>query len=376
MMITVSAPGKLMLSGEWSVLERDVPCIVLAVDKRVFVSIREADKITIKLRDFGITTDAYIERSSIIFEEKDESLLFTKFAIDTALKYLQEKQIPIKNFELETHANISTISNEETGEEVKIGFGSSAAAVVAIIAALLKLHEVLSLTDEDTAKLKEKEIIFKLGIIAHYLGQGKLGSGFDVAASTFGGALVYKRFDPQWLEKALREKSMVKVIEEKWPLLEHWNIPLPSDFELFVAFTGTSASTRKLVRQIKLFKEEDPDEYHKIILAIKNVTEKLIVALSNAAKKEILALLDRNRELLEDLSNACECHLEIEAHQIMSDIAAEYGAVAKFSGAGGGDCSIGVCFDKITAKKILEEWENKGFVPIDVKITAKGLYLH
>ena len=41
-MITISAPGKLMLSGECSILESGVPGIVLAINKRVYASIKES----------------------------------------------------------------------------------------------------------------------------------------------------------------------------------------------------------------------------------------------------------------------------------------------------------------------------------------------
>ncbi|MFW9991687.1 MAG: phosphomevalonate kinase [Candidatus Odinarchaeota archaeon] len=372
-MFTLSAPGKLMLSGEWSVLEKGVPCIVIAVNKRVYVSIKEAEQTVVKLRDFGITAGSRFEGSEIVFDRDDEKLLFTKFAVNVALQYLRQMNIQFKNFELETRADESVVKNFETGKEVKVGFGTSAAAVVAIIAAVLKLHNVIALPDDVKISLKEKELLFKLAIIAHYLGQGKLGSGFDVAASTFGGALVYKRFDPQWLEKALQEKTIIQVIEEKWPLLEHRNTDLPASLELLVAFTGTSASTRLLVQRMREFKKDRPEEYQWIIQSIKNVTEQLITALKDKNREEILALLDKNRELLEDLSEACSCHLEIEAHWIMSDIAAKHGGVAKFSGAGGGDCSVGVCFDKDKARKILEEWTERKFTPIDVTVTKEGV---
>src|SRR3989344_4074434 len=187
--VTVSAPGKLMLSGEWSVLE-GAPCIVLAVSRKVYATAREAPKTSITLHDFNITTGAEISKLEVKFAKDDPKLGFTKHAIGATLKYLTGKKIEPKNFTLETR---SDISKAVQGSQEKLGFGSSAAATAAILGAVLKLNGVGIETEQ------EKDALFKLAIIAHYKAQGKIGSGFDVAASVFGGALVYTRFDAERL---------------------------------------------------------------------------------------------------------------------------------------------------------------------------------
>ncbi|WP_455464645.1 phosphomevalonate kinase [Candidatus Hodarchaeum mangrovi] len=366
-MITLSAPGKLMLSGEWSVLEKNVPCIVLAVDQRVKVSIEASEFFQVILEDFKINSRVEVSKQGIKFDIDNPHLDFTRFSMETAFKYLQEKNIPFKPFKLFSTTDIETVKGEGNNE-MKVGFGSSAAAVIAIIGSILYFHNAFNFS------FRDKELLFKLGIIAHYYGQGKLGSGFDVAASTFGGALVYKRFDPEWLQQELSKKSLLDVLYSKWPILEHWNIKIPKNLELMVGFTGVSASTRKLVCEMKKFRKTNLDSYQAIISAIKKVTEDLIEEFQTSSKPEkIIALLDKNRILLEELSLACSCHLEIQPHQLMSSIASRYGAVAKFSGAGGGDCSIGVSFDKKIAKTVLSEWEQHGIRIINIDLTMEGI---
>jgi phosphomevalonate kinase len=366
-MISVSAPGKLMLSGEWSILEENVRCIVLAVQQRVYAEIEQASEYIIKLVDFNISTNASFTGEVLILDNPDIKLDFTKYAVQSALMYLSAANIPLTPFKLRTRAEINTVQNRETGQQMKIGFGSSAAAVVAIIGAIMQYHG-LKLDSEET-----KEVIFKLSIISHYLGQGKLGSGFDVAASTFGGALIYRRFDPIWLQKNLQNKSIKEMVDQDWPLLQHESITLPKDLVLKVGFTGTSASTKKLVKQMQIFKQEEPKNYYTLISRIADVTEELINNIRLNDKLKIITLLDQNRLLLEELSIACSCQLEIRAHQIMSQVASKYGAVAKFSGAGGGDCSIGVCFNQQDAQLVVEEWKKNGIMPVDVKFSPTGL---
>ncbi|MHA1968442.1 MAG: mevalonate kinase family protein [Candidatus Hodarchaeales archaeon] len=166
------------------------------------------------------------------------------------------------------------------------------------------------------------------------------------------------------------------MVNSKWPILEHRNIDVPKNLELMVGFTGSSASTRKLVYEMRLFKKNDPDYYCEIIGAIKNVTRQLIENLEHSQNNQkTLDLLDQNRLLLEELSMACSCESEIQAHRVMSQIAAKYEAVAKFSGAGGGDCSVGVCFDKNKAKSVLAEWQQHKIIPINISISEKGIRL-
>ena len=366
-MITVSAPGKLMLSGEWSILEKNTKCIVLAVQQRVYASIQDSNEILVRLKDFGIESKAKIADNSVEFDNNDSNLTFTKYAIDTTIQYLHSLKRKIKSFQLDTWGDINTVKNDETGQEMKVGFGSSAAAVVAIVSALLEFHGI------SCNSLSEKEVVFKLAIISHYFGQGKIGSGFDVAASTFGGVLVYKRFDPEWLHNKILVNSVLEIVNMSWPLLHYKGLELPTDLHMMVGFTGTSASTKKLVSQMKIFKAEDPDSYFMIISRISDVTDQLIEAIRKRENVTILKLLDQNRILLEELSLACSCHLEITEHQIMSHTASKYGAVAKFSGAGGGDCSIGISFSESTANLIVKEWEKNGIMPIDITFSSEGV---
>src|SRR3972149_4143519 len=134
-MIHVSAPGQLMIAGEWAVLEPGNPAIVAAVNKRVPCKILESKRIEIELKDFSIRSSSVFKNNNLEFttkltEEEKKKSIFTKTEIETTLRYLGKH----KSFKIITWGENTTIKGK------KIGFGSSAAATVAIIASLFAFN--------------------------------------------------------------------------------------------------------------------------------------------------------------------------------------------------------------------------------------------
>lgn len=365
----ISSPGKLMLAGEWSVLELGNPCIVLSVNKRVFVEIEESDKITVTIDDFNIK-DAkakFIDGKLVwesVNEEEKEKLIFIKGAIETALQYLGFKDMT-SGFKIRSWGEESQI--EVKGEKKKIGFGSSAAAAVATVAALLKFNGI------DIGSKKMKDIIYKLSTIAHYFAQGKVGSAFDVAASTYGGATVYKRFDPDFLVKELELKPVKEISEEEWLGFVAEDLKLPDDFTLLIGWTMESASTSAMVKQMDGFKNSNPEEYKRIYNDIANLVSDLINAWKENDKKKILSLIRKNEEYLQELGQKSGVNIETDELKKLSELANKAGAAGKLSGAGGGDCGIAVCFDKDTAEKIKTLWQESGLYLVDADIDYDGV---
>jgi len=365
----VSAPGKLMLAGEWSVLELGNPCIVLSVNKRVHVEIAESKEISVSVDDFNIKDakanfiDGKLVWESATDEEK-EKLIFIKAAIETALLYLGFKNIS-GGFKIRSWGEESQIKVNE--EVKKVGFGSSAACVVATVAALLKFNGI------NIESKKMKDIIYKLVTIAHYFAQGKVGSAFDVAASTYGGATVYKRFDPDFLTKELESKTVKEIAESEWPKLHTEELKIPNDLILLIGWTMESASTSAMVKPMDGFKKSNPNEYKRIYDSIARLVSDLIDAWKNNEKGEILDLLRKNEDYLRELGQKSRVNIETPELKKLSDLASEAGAAGKLSGAGGGDCGIAVCFDNEIADKIRKAWKEAGLCLVDANIDYDGV---
>lgn len=363
----ISAPGKLFLSGEWAVLEIGNPGIVVAVNKRVHVEIDDYDFISVDVDDYNIkNAQASFEAGRLLWDKdvldnERERLCFVKHAIEISLRYLGTWA----PFKLHTWGEESQL--EVDGSVKKIGFGSSAAVVASTVSALLAFN------GKDIRTREMKDIIYKLSVIAHYFAQGKVGSGFDIAASVYGGAFIYKRFDPEWLLKELESKSIKELVEEEWPSFYIEELKIMKDLILLVGWTKESASTSAMVKQMNEFKAQNKDEYDSIFNSISQLVEELINAWKNNDKEKILELLKRNEELLRGLGEKSGVNIETEELKQLAELANENGAAGKLSGAGGGDCGIAICFDSNIADSVKKAWQDAGLYLLDVTIDYDGI---
>jgi phosphomevalonate kinase len=376
-MVEVSAPGKLFLSGEWAVLEVGNPGLVASVNKRVHVKIEAADeygKVAISIRDFGIKdlTAEYdgkeLKWDRELSDDEKQQTLFTKAAIETALKYIGiGKEDQLKPFRLESWGELSQIMLED-GQTKKIGFGSSAASVVAMIAAVLKFY------GQDIGSKEAKDRIYKLSAMAHYYAQGKVGSAFDVAASTYGGVFVYQRFDPKWLGAEIDSgKSVKEVADEGWPSFKAEPLEIPDGFQLLIGWTKDSASTSAMVKQLNAWAETNQDEYKRLYDNIANLVRELIPEWKSKNTDKIIELISRNEDHLRELGEKSGVNIETAELKQLSESANQAGGAGKLAGAGGGDCGIGICFNNEIAEQVKEAWKGKGLHLVDATIDYDGV---
>jgi len=144
MTVVASAPGKIVLAGEYAVLDGE-PAISMAIDRRAVVTLED-------------NPDGKCNLSTPGFSGGD------RFGIVDAVSGGAR---PPKNIVLDTRAFA------DDGD--KIGIGSSAALTVALVAGLSDSDEVLSEALE-----------------AHRAFQGGAGSGVDIATAVRGGLIEYE----------------------------------------------------------------------------------------------------------------------------------------------------------------------------------------
>lgn len=332
--ITTFAPGKLVIAGEWAVLNSPNPAIVTTVNKQVKVTVKEHKESDIKI------ISPHFE-----FKTKADTAVI-KAAIDITKKYLGKLQ----SFEIETDSAETFYSLDNN---IKLGFGSSAAITVAAIDAILKFHE----------QEVNQETLYKLAALSHYNAQGKIGSAFDIAAAAFKKTISYSRFDPEFLEKAYNHHPLKEVLAMNWQGLKIEILPNLPNLYFLIGFTGKSASTKALVQQMNVVKNSE--QINKIYLQIADTVNTLYSAWCNQNQTKIIELINQNHFLLKELTNVSKINILTPELELLADIARKHHSAGKLSGAGGGDCGIAVSFNKRDKEKIIQEWRDSGIIIIE-----------
>lgn len=272
----------------------------------------------------------------------------------------------------------SDLDDKKTGK--KYGLGSSAAVTVAAVRALCKWYGLTLTTPE----------LCKLAIIASSLVK-KSGSGGDVAASTYGGWVMYRAYNREWLEAEIEmiesgDSSLHKLLRKKWPRFEVKRLKVGAGLRLLVGWTGSPASSAELVGSVKAgvkagdLTAHNPAKtsaktyaktYEDFCVQSEKCVQKIANALENGRIDTLLSGFARNRALLKDLGEITGTLIETPKLTRLIEVANGAGLPSKTSGAGGGDCGIAIArsedFDAVFAR-IEEEWQNSGIEALNLKV--------
>lgn len=319
MKVTASAPGKLMLYGEHSVVYGS-PCIVTAVDQRVRVSVEPNGEGEIHVCSPNVGLDEY--HKSVAKLGQDDVPKSMSF-VEHLVKRVYKKYKITKGIRISTESDFST----------QFGFGSSAAVVVALAKALSEYFEF---------KMSEREI-FEMAYQAVLDVQG-VGSGFDVAASVYGGTIYYV--------------TPGTVIENIYT----------GDLPMVVGYTGVKADTPTLIRQVAELKRNE-GWVDSVFADITKLVNRAKTLFKDKDFAQLGKLMNKNQKLLATLNVS-----SVELDQLIktSKDAGAYGA--KLSGAGGGDCMVAFVEQDKKAKTV-EVIKQVGGTWMDVKTGAEGVRL-
>lgn len=360
-LLRLRAPGKLMIAGEYAVLEPHQPSLVVAVDRYVNVEIALSPENLVSMPDWGLTGVRFADLGGTIrFTPSEPRLRFVERALAVTLAYLREQFLLTLPFHL-------TITSElDSADGRKFGLGSSAAVVVAVVAAVLNL-----LGDADEGP-PSPDVVFKLAAIAHFQAQGS-GSGADVAASTYGGWLRYASFHPEWLRARLeRGGSLYSLLDEHWPFLSVEHLAAPEDLCLCVGWTGAPVSTGPMIARVQALRTTNPEAYGSFLKASAEAVEKLAAALEGGQSARALEAIAENREALRRVGEAAAVAIETPGLADLVRWAEVCGGAAKPSGAGGGDCGLALIAGAERALSLQAAWRKAGIEPLDLAVSETG----
>ncbi|XP_027068564.2 phosphomevalonate kinase, peroxisomal-like isoform X2 [Coffea arabica] len=154
-------------------------------------------------------------------------------------------------------------SSGQKPEVAKTGLGSSAAMTTAVVASLLHYLGVVDLSSGKKVDA-DLDIVHMIAQTAHCIAQGKVGSGFDVSSAVYGSQR-YVRFSPEVLSSAQGavkgiplEEVISDVLQAKWDH-ERKKFSLPPSMTLLLGEPGTGgSSTPSMVGAVKKWQKSDP----------------------------------------------------------------------------------------------------------------------
>jgi phosphomevalonate kinase len=153
-----------------------------------------------------------------------------------------------------------------------------------------------------------------------------------------------------------------------WPDLSIELLTPPADLRLMIGWTGSPASTSRLVDKVALVKAKQRSEYQTFLQASKACLKRMITGFHHGDLDAIQTELRLNRQLLQKLGTFSHVTIETPLLQRMIQLAENAGAAAKTSGAGGGDCGIVLINQAIDPQPLLAAWAAEGIEQLNLNV--------
>ena len=282
--VSASAPGKLVLCGEYAVLD-GAPAVCMAVNRRAKVKVTNFDGESHRVSAPGYSSIEgrfVIDGSTVAWSQGEDDY----HIVDAVWRSVAPVAAGALSIELDTKAFVDEASGK------KIGIGSSAALTVALTAALLQSGDVL-----------------EPALHAHRLFQHGAGSGADIATSVSGGLIQYSR-------------QTATVSSLRWPVGLAYR-PI---------WSGVPANTRVKLETL------EKTGYRASRTALFKAAENMADAWRSAAN--VMSQYPAYIEALQQFSVDHDLGIFDAGHEQLVTDAAAAGLVYKPCGAGGGDVGI------------------------------------
>ncbi|KAI9772450.1 MAG: phosphomevalonate kinase [Geoglossum simile] len=427
--IAVSAPGKVLLAGGYLVLDRRYSGLVFALDARIHVYATPLDtatarsEIVVRSPQFQDAEWRYSYRLTegdgvAVTQLKSSSTdtlsrnVFIETALSYSLTYIsailpdaviapasltiladssyysQSSSIPISDSPSSRFINFhTTLSGAH-----KTGLGSSAALVTAFTGSLLAHYLPPSSFSPHTRA--SQNTLHNLAQAAHCAAQGKVGSGFDVAAAAYG-SCVYTRFSPTLLNGLGEHGSagfagrLKSLVESEWDVqVLKQGVAVPRSLRLVMCDVDCGSQTVGMVKKVLAWRKDNSQEATQLWDELQTRNETLRAVLSQLAAyeaaaddltkteywKALIKSLASTRELIRKMSTLSGVPIEPHSQTALLDACSALPGVAGgvVPGAGGYDAVALLVFDSSDVlqrlKEFIEEWK----VPADGVRDAEG----
>ncbi|KAJ3166941.1 phosphomevalonate kinase [Geranomyces variabilis] len=320
----VSAPGKVLLTGGYLVLDREYQGLVVGADSRFYTVVVPANGdassdvpiISVKSPQFldgSWTYELHVRPGHVNLRPLDESQPrnpYVEAALVNALDvvclsnpncedllgkglditivgsndfYSQREQLARKSLPL-TSASLAALppfceALTKISKVHKTGLGSSAAMITSLVGAILSHFGAVSFdfkaSPQELGLLADQtsmRLVHNTAQLAHCIAQGNVGSGFDVSAAVYG-SHTYRRFSPTVLSTYIKQQAAranavddaPAVLSVVNPAEGAWDneiepFALPPRFTLMLADIDAGSSTPKLVSKVLEWRKNEPEQ--------------------------------------------------------------------------------------------------------------------
>jgi phosphomevalonate kinase len=325
MRITASAPGKLVLSGEYAVLD-GAPAICVAVDRRAVVTVES------HVGDHHIVLAPGFTTATGRFRADEGGLTWLSGGGDFGLFEAVWNASRPGDSAGPIAVSLDTGAFRDPASGSKIGLGSSAALAAALAVALESMGGACARSAAHAG---------------HRHFQGGSGSGVDVACSIAGGIIEYRMPDRQ--SKCLQ-----------WPRGMHCS----------VLWSGIAAGTRG--RLARFGRQPDSRTRSELREASSAVT----AALAGGRATAVLEAIGQYTRALLRFDAAHGLGIFDAGYASLAGHPASGGVVYKPCGAGGGDIGVALATSRASLASFEQMAARSGFTRLALGIDPRGAMLH
>ena len=320
-MTIVKTCGKLYWAGEYAILEPGQLALIKSIPIYMTADIKASNIYRLYSDMFSYSVDLRPDSSYALIQE----------TVALVEEYLTAQGVELQPFSLDVRGKM-----EREGK--KFGLGSSGSVVVLVIKAMLAFYE----------RLADRELLFKLAS-AVLLKRGDNGSMGDIACIVSEDLVLYQSFDREKVAQWLEKEDLQAVLARDWGFSIR-SVEPALKFDFLVGWTKEVAVSSHMVKQIK-------DNMNSSFLQTsKETVANLVKALQVGQEDKIIELLNHASLLLEGLSS----DIYTPSLRQLKNASRDLKAVAKSSGAGGGDCGIALSFDQDSTTLLKKRWANLG----------------
>ena len=320
-MTIVKTCGKLYWAGEYAILEPGQLALIKAIPIYMTAEIKASNVYRLYSDMFSYSVDLRPDSSYALIQE----------TVALVEEYLTAQGVELHPFSLDVRGKM-----EREGK--KFGLGSSGSVVVLVVKAMLAFYE----------RLADRELLFKLAS-AVLLKRGDNGSMGDIACIVSEDLVLYQSFDREKVAQWLEKEDLPTVLTRDWGFSIR-NVETALDFDFLVGWTKEVAVSSHMVKQIK------KNMNASFLQASKETVTNLVKALQEGQEEKIMELLEQASQLLEGLSS----DIYTPSLRQLKNASRDLRAVAKSSGAGGGDCGIALSFDQDSTTLLKKRWADLG----------------